>query len=118
MKTKYWIMLLCAVLVLCLGLSIAVLMPSEPARYAEIRSDGKIVKTVDLQLDQEFRVEMGEHYNTVTVRDGKIAVTSATCPDRHCMNRGFCQSGPAIVCLPNKLVIEFLGEQEVDAAVG
>ena len=49
---------------------------------------------------------------------GKIAVTEATCPDHYCMKRGFCASGMDIVCLPNKLVIHFIGEQTVDAAAG
>ena len=55
---------------------------------------------------------------SVIVENGKIAVTEASCPDHYCMNRGFCASGTDIVCLPNKLVIHFLGTQTVDAAAG
>ena len=51
-------------------------------------------------------------------KDGKIAVTEASCPDHYCMKRGFCNSGTEIVCLPNRLVIQFLDAQEIDAAVG
>ena len=49
---------------------------------------------------------------------GAIYATEATCPDHCCMKRGFCASGTDIVCLPNRLVIHFLGAQTVDAAVG
>ena len=56
--------------------------------------------------------------NTVTVKDGKIAVTAADCPDHYCMERGFCDSGTQIVCLPNRVIIKFQGEQEIDGAAG
>jgi len=60
----------------------------------------------------------GGGHNVVTVKDGRIAVTQANCPDHYCMDRGFCNSGSPIVCLPNRLVIEFSGEQEIDFVVG
>lgn len=119
MKTKTWILLLAAIAAVCLGLSIFLLLPGDDAVYAQISSGGKIVRTVNLRIDQQFTVtgETGGS-NTVTVRDGRIAVTAADCPDRYCMERGFCSSGTPIVCLPNRLVIQFQGEQSVDAAAG
>ena len=114
MKTKTWIMIFAAVAAACIALSLP-LLRREQARFARITSRGEVVKTVDLLIDQEFTVD-GK--NTVTVKDGKIAVTWADCPDHYCMKRGFCDRGTDIVCLPNRLVIEFLGEQPVDAAIG
>ena len=73
---------------------------------------------MDLRIEQVLTVESEWGCNTVTVKEGKIAVTAATCPDHHCMNRGFCDGGPAIVCLPNRLVIKFVGKQDVDGAIG
>lgn len=119
MKTKTWIILIDALLIPCLALSVWILLPREAADFAEISSEGRIVKTVDLRMDQEFTVttENGGQ-NTVTVSGGKIAVTAANCPDHYCMERGFCDSGTQIVCLPNKLIIRFLGEQVVDGMAG
>ena len=114
MKTKYWILIFAAVAAACIALSLP-LLRTEQARFAKITSKGVEVKTVDLLIDQEFTVD-GK--NTVTVSGGKIAVTWADCPDHYCMKRGFCSGGTDIVCLPNRLVITFLGEQEVDAAIG
>ena len=114
MKTKYWLMLFGTVAAVCIALSLP-LLRSDQARFARITSKGELVKTVDLMVDQEFTVD-GK--NTVTVKGGKIAVTWADCPDHYCMKRGFCDGGTDIVCLPNRLVIEFLGDQEVDAAIG
>ena len=117
MNTKYWIAILTAVLVLCVGLSLLTLGGEEASR-AQITSGGKVIRTVDLAVDQTFTVETEGGYNVVTVKDGKIAVTEANCPDHYCMARGFCNSGAQIVCLPNKLVIEFLSEAEIDGVVG
>ena len=114
MKSKTWIILFAAIALACIFLSLP-LFSWEQARFARITSKGEVVKTVDLQIDQEFTVD-GK--NTVTVRDGKIAVTWADCPDHYCMKRGFCSGGTDIVCLPNRLVITFLGDQEIDAAIG
>ena len=118
MKTKYWIALLSLVLVLCTLASFLFMGTGEDAHRAKITSDGRLVRIVDLSLDQEFTVETTTGYNIVTVKDGKIAVTEASCPDHYCMARGFCSKGAQIVCLPNKLVIDFLGEAEIDGAVG
>ena len=119
MKTKYWIALLCILLVVCLGLSIPLLMPGEDARYAEIISDGQKIGVVDLHTDAQFTVTSpngGE--NIITVQDGKIGVTAASCPDHYCMDRGMCSSGVQIVCLPNRLIIRFAGTQVLDTVVG
>ena len=114
MKTKHWIAAFAVLAVVCIALSLP-LLRQEEARFAEITSKGELIKTVDLMIDQEFTVD---GHNTVTVRDGRIAVTWADCPDHYCMKRGFCSGGTDIVCLPNRLVITFLGEKEVDAAIG
>ena len=114
MKTKFWIMLFGAAAATCLFLSLP-LLRTEQARFAKISSKGVEVKTVDLLVDQEFTID---GRNTITVQDGKIAVTWADCPDHYCMKRGYCSGGTDIVCLPNRLVIEFLGDLEVDAAIG
>lgn len=119
MKTKYWIGLLGAVLVLCLGLSVMLLKPGEEASLAEITSEGRIIKTVDLGTDQSFAVDTKDGgHNVVTVQGGKIGVTEANCPDHYCMDRGMISSGTQIVCLPNRLVITLVGQTEIDAVAG
>ena len=119
MKTKYWIALLGVLLLVCIGFTIPLLMPQEAATYADIISEATVVHTVDLRIDREITITNSRgSQNTVTIRDGKIAVTQADCPDHYCMHRGFCNSGAQIVCLPNELIIRFTGEQEIDMMVG
>ena len=119
MKTKFWIVLLAAILILCAGLSAFLLAPGGGATHAQIISGGELIRTVDLRVDQQFTVTLEDgSYNTVTVKDGKIAVTEASCPDQYCARRGYCDGGAQIVCLPNGLVIRFVEDQGIDAAVG
>lgn len=119
MKTKYWIALLAAILIICLGLSIPLLIPGQNAQYAEIISDGQVMQVVDLNIDREIHITtVNGGKNTITVKDGKIGVTEANCPDHYCMDRGMCDRGTQIVCLPNKLIIRFKGVQTVDSVAG
>ena len=118
MKTKFWIIIL-AVLLIGSALACIPLLSGGTAHRARITSDGEFLLTVDLAIDQEFTVESsGGGRNTITVKDGAIAVTAADCPDHYCMDRGFCTGGTQIVCLPNRLVISFLDDQEIDGVVG
>ena len=117
MKTKTWIILLSTLLAVCLGLSLWLLWPRQAA-YAQIWSDGKLIHTLNLDVDRVVEVKNDSGCNRIEVRDGKIAVTEADCPDHHCINRGFCSGGVQVVCLPNKLVIKFVGRTEVDGIAG
>lgn len=119
MKTKTWMILLSLLLLGCILLSGFLLRPRESAQFAEVLSNGRTVKTVDLSIDQSFTVTAANGgSNTITVKGGQIAVTEATCPDHYCMERGYCSNGAQIVCLPNRLVIRFLGQQDVDISLG
>jgi len=118
MKTKFWVLLFALLLLICGALSLPLLLPGEAATHAEIVSDGQVMHIVDLRIDRKIIIDSSYGTNTITVRDGKIAVTEADCPDHYCMQRGYCNSGAQIVCLPNRLVIRFTGEPAIDAVIG
>jgi len=116
-KTKSWAILLSVLLAVSLGLSLWLLRPQQAA-YAQVWSDGKLIHTLDLNVDRVVEVKTDSGSNRIEIRDGQIAVTDADCPDHYCMDRGFCSGGVQIVCLPNKLVIKFVGSTEVDGVAG
>ena len=118
MKTKTWIFLISCLLAICLALSLWLFLPGNGASAAEIWSDGKLLDTLDLGIDRSLTVTCANGSNTVTVENGKIAVTQADCPDHYCMQRGWCSGGLQIVCLPNRLVIRFTAEQVIDGISG
>ncbi len=118
MKTRTWILLLSALLILSLAGSLLSLRQSQAA-YARITSHGRVIAVLDLAVDQEYTVDtpQGGH-NVITVRDGSIAVTQANCPDGYCMARGYCSGGMQIVCLPNRLTIQFSDQGQIDGVSG
>lgn len=118
MKTKTWALILAVLLAVCVGASIFLLQPGETAHRVEILSEGKVLHNLDLHVDQQVTVTTDRGTNTITIRDGAVAVTEADCPDHYCMQRGYCTGGAEIVCLPNRLVIRFLGAQEIDGVAG
>ena len=117
MKTKSWAILLSVLLAVSLGLSLWLLRPQQAA-YAQVWSDGKLIHTLDLNVDRVVEVKTNSGSNRIEIRDGQIAVTDAVSPDHYCMDRGFCSGGVQIVCLPNKLVIRFVGATEIDGVAG
>ena len=114
MKTKYWIMLIAGLLVICLGLSLF-LLHHEDAGYVKVIFDGKLLHKLPLSQDTQITVTTDRGTNVITVKDGKVAVTEASCPDHYCVDRGFCSGGVHIVCLPNRMVLEFEGKTNIDA---
>lgn len=117
MKTKVWMGVLAGIMVICGALSLWLLRPTQ-ATAVEIWSEGKLIQTVSLAVEQTVTVDTENGTNTVTVSGGKVAVTEADCPDHYCMDRGWCSGGAQIVCLPNHLVLEFVGQGEVDGVAG
>lgn len=118
MKTKSWIIILAVVVIACLGLSLLLLQPGQTATAVKVISEGELKYTLPLTVDTQIEIVTDRGINVVTVKDGKVAVTEADCPDGYCMARGYCSGGRQIVCLPNRLVLEFVGNQSVDAVVG
>lgn len=118
MKTRSWLLIFAAVLVICGGLSFWLMRPQEDALQAQIWSQGELYRTISLEEDQTLEILCQEGKNTVTVKDGKVAVTYADCPDQYCVRRGFCSGGTSIICLPHRMEIRFLGQQEIDGAAG
>ena len=117
MKNKHWIALLAGLAAVCILLSLP-LLTTTPAQQAQVWSDGELLYTLELSHDRTVTVESALGTNVITVRDGAIAVTEADCPDHYCMARGWVKGGAQIVCLPNRLVIRFVGEQSVDGVAG
>lgn len=116
MKTKFWILLFAAVAVVCGLLTALLFLPKPGADQAQIICDGQVLYTVDLSRDQVYPITTDYGTNTVEVQGGKVAVTQADCPDGYCIQRGWCDSGADIVCLPHRLVIRFT-ESELDTLV-
>ena len=113
--------LLAVLLVLALAGGIAAVFftrtVGQEGLYAEIYRDGVLVRTMPLSSDAEAVVR-GRYRNTVTVRGGRIAVTSSDCPGEDCVHTGWISgAGGSIVCLPNRVEVRIRGGSGPDAEV-
>ena len=81
------------------------------------------------RIDQALTADTGannyareEDVNTVTVENGKIAITASTCPGSDCVHSGWAhRAGQAIICLPNRVEIRLIGTAgsgDIDAVAG
>lgn len=118
MKIKILIVIAAFIFAAGVAGSVFALIPAEGERV-NIIQDGKIIRSFDLSREDDkiFTVEYNGSSNTIEIKDGKIRVKSAECPDKTCVHSGWLGSSAApIVCLPNRLVIEFeKGAGEIDA---
>lgn len=98
--------------------SIAVMTaPSESV--VKIVCDGEVRRTIDLSAAQDEIFELTENgcTNVIEIRDHRIHMLSADCPDQTCVRMGWLKSASMpIVCLPHHVVIEYeQGADDVDA---
>ena len=117
MKTRSWILLLAAVFLILAGIVAWQFFGAKPTAAAQVWADGKLVQTLDLSEDGEYRIETARGWNLLTVSGGRIAVTAASCPDGDCVRCGPKNSGPPIVCLPNRVSIQFSDDGGIDGVV-
>ena len=69
-----------------------------------ITVDGREFGTYSLSKDQVIHI--GDT-NVCEIKDGKVTMIEATCPDHYCMKqKAVDEHGGSIICLPNKVVIE------------
>ena len=51
--------------------------------------------------------------NTIEIKDGKVRMTEAECPNHLCVRQGWISfSGQSIVCLPNELSVTITGADD------
>lgn len=92
---------------------------SSDAVVAEVYQDGELLRTLSLEENASFAVT-GTYTNTITVENGKIAITASDCPGEDCVHSGAIHtSGRSIVCLPNGVEVRVVSAQsDVDFVVG
>lgn len=73
--------------------------------------NGERVAEYSLSDDGEYSINGGT--NILVIENGEAYLKEADCKDKLCVNTGkISMSGERIVCLPNKVMIEILGEGE------
>lgn len=105
------------VIVLLVGVVGIFLMNSaEKGAVAEVKVDGETVERITLD-GESFKKDI----NGVTVccENGEIFVQDSDCADKVCVRSGkISKSGEGIICAPNRVAIEIIGENQLDALTG
>lgn len=75
------------------------------------------VYSLSQNMEEDIRTgENGEQLNRLVIRDGKAYMERATCPDKICVNhRPVFRNSESIVCLPNRVVITVIKDDDTDS---
>ena len=120
-SNRFWLTLLALIAALCLGCALLISLFSSPGAVAQVYWNGTLLHTFPLDEPVEYTLSAPDSgSNTILIRDGRVCVCEASCPDQVCVNQGWVNTDTTpIVCLPNRLVIQVKGgEQDLDAATG
>ena len=118
-SNRLWLALLVGIAAACLLCVALISLFSSPGSVAQVYWNGKLLHTFPLDEPVEYTLSSPNGgSNTIVVRDGRVCVSHATCPDQVCVNQGWVNTDATpIVCLPHQLVIQVKGgEQDLDAA--
>ena len=92
-----------------------VFLTREEGAIADVYVDGVKVAEYPLSIDGVYYINNGS--NVLVIEDGAAYMREANCPDKFskngCVNTGkISYVGQTIVCLPNKIIVEIVGEGE------
>lgn len=112
---RYDFYLILALIFVALSLFFVNHITKDQGKYVVIYVNNEEFKTLPLSEDLTLSIN-GK--NTVTIKDGKVFMESADCPDQLCVHqKPLDMSGRDIVCLPNRVTVRVIGEKEVDGVV-
>lgn len=116
MKTKIRLrndlILVCVLLIGALVMFLIFKGSLKSGNKAVITVNGEKVSVFSLNEKIKETVKTENGVNTVEIKDGKVTVTDADCPDKICANhRPISKVGETIICLPHKLVVEIAEEE-------
>lgn len=83
--------------------------------YAYVYYENKEVLSINLKINDTYKVNGYNGDVIIEVKDKKIRVKEENSPLHICSRQGFISEG-SIICLPNKIVIKL--DNEVDGVVG
>ena len=78
-----------------------------------IYKQGRFRGEYPIAIDRIIRID--EH-NAVEIKNGKVKMIEADCPDKRCVKQGASSSLP-IICLPNELVVEIRNREGNQALI-
>lgn len=110
MKIGDWLIILCCLLLIPFAWLLTMHKPGVTAAI-EITADNKTPVIYSIKENQQINItgELGQ--SVIEIRDGKVRFSDSPCGRKVCILSGWHQhSGDHIVCLPNKVGISLLSQ--------
>ncbi len=99
-------------------LAVVLYLTKSTGSTVEVWVDSTLSATYSLADEGTYIIEgLDSGTNTLVIEDGCAWLADADCPDHTCVNMGkISRSGQSIICLPHRVVVEIVGENEADEA--
>ncbi len=112
------IKLIIILLVFSIAIIIFININKEKGSVAEVYFEDELVLTIDLNVDGEYTTKGLLGDVVLEVIDNKIRVKEENSPKNICSKEGFISdSSRVLICLPNKIIVKIVGENEIDGVV-
>jgi len=102
------------IVVLCVSIGLSFFLfrlLSVEGEVVSVSVNGKEVYRFPLSENRNFSVQGPLGVTLIRVKDGKVWVAKAPCPQKICMKMGkISRAGEVIVCIPNKIFIKIEGK--------
>ena len=112
------IKLIIILLVIILGIFIFINVTREDGIMAEVYYKDELVLTIDLSIDKEYMVDGDLGDVVLEVKNKMVRVKEENSSKHICSKEGFIgDSSRTLICLPNKVIVKIIGENEIDGVV-
>lgn len=112
------IILMISIVIIGLISAVYISLAKTKGDKVEIKVNNRIYGTYSLYIDRTVVVEGKNSKNIVTIKDGSVKMSSASCKNQICVHHSpISKAGESIICLPNKVIVRIKGSSSkgVDA---
>lgn len=110
--------LLLIIVTLFICIIMFLLFSNKSSDYAYVYYENKVIKKIDLNIDNEYTVSGYNGDVVIEVLNNKIRVKEEKSNNNICSNMGFVSSSlEPIICLPNKIVIKIVEDYKIDTVI-
>lgn len=120
MKLKKYdtIAIICVAVIVIISYITVNLLRNDEADTVVIYVDGKIEKKLDLNKNQEYKVDVDNGYNIVRIKDKKVRIKESDCGNQTCVNMGtISKDGQTLICLPHKVEVTIVSDDKSELDV-
>ncbi len=118
-KFKNDVIFILSLVVLTVAIGLFVYLSGEEGDTVSVYIDGELYESYPLSVNVSVDIITGEDesgLNTLVIKDGKVYVEYASCPDGICAaHKPISREGESIVCLPNRVVVSVKTETNEDS---